>query len=59
MLLDCLRYLAQERQVVSTTRSSDLLDCGAIMSDQLLAASALNGRTLIRELSRLLAPAEP
>jgi hypothetical protein len=46
-LLDCLREGARERQVVITTHSPDLLDNDAITADQLLAVSAVDGKTTI------------
>lgn len=47
LLLDCLREGARERQVVITTHSPDLLDNDAISADQLLAVSAVDGKTTI------------
>jgi predicted ATPase len=47
LLLDCLREGARERQVVITTHSPDLLDNDAITADQLLAVSAVDGKTTI------------
>jgi len=47
LLLDCLREGARERQVVITTHSPDLLDNDVITADQLLAVSAVDGKTTI------------
>jgi predicted ATPase len=47
LLLDCLREGARERQVVITTHSPDLLDNEDITAEQLLAVSALDGKTTI------------
>jgi predicted ATPase len=47
LLLDCLREGARERQVVITTHSPDLLDNDAITADQLLAVTAVDGKTTI------------
>lgn len=47
LLLDCLCEGARERQVLITTHSPDLLDNDAITADQLLAVSAVDGRTTI------------
>lgn len=47
LLLDCLRDGAQERQVVITTHSPDLLDSETITDHQLLAVSAADGQTVI------------
>lgn len=47
VLLDCLMEGARERQVVITTHSPDLLDNDEITADQLLAVSAVGGRTTI------------
>lgn len=47
LLLDCLREGTRERQVLITTHSPDLLDSDAITADQLLAVSAVDGKTTI------------
>lgn len=47
VLLDCLMEGARERQVVITTHSPDLLDNDEITAEQLLAVSAVGGRTTI------------
>jgi predicted ATPase len=47
LLLDCLREGARERQVLITTHSPDLLDSDVITADQLLAVSAVDGKTTI------------
>lgn len=47
LLLDCLRDGAQERQVVITTHSPDLLDSETITDHQLLAVSAADGKTIM------------
>lgn len=47
LLLDCLREGARERQVVITTHSPDLLDSDTLAAEQLLAVSAVEGKTTI------------
>ena len=47
LLVDCLREGARERQVVVTTHSPDLLDSDALTEEQLLAVSAVDGKTTI------------
>ena len=47
LLLDCLREGTRERQVVITTHSPDLLDSDVLTAEQLLAVSAIDGKTII------------
>lgn len=47
LLLGCLLEGSRERQVVITTHSPDLLDNEEITADQLLAVSAVDGKTTI------------